>query len=217
MIVQVLQLKPKQYSMASLNHTKIAPVLPGKAGFVRMTAAEFNAHLLANPESGGRGRHGAAHGGYGAEPAASAQGSVTAKPARARRASPEEDLHRLVFDWVFAMEASHPILRYMMHVPNGGARSKGEAGKLKAMGVRKGVSDVTCPFASGPFKGFACELKAPKGRCTPEQSDFLDKSKADGWLTGVCFSLDEFVAMAQSFLGVAAGSLVPSRSLSVLG
>lgn len=172
-----------------------------------MSAAEYNAHLLAHPGGGRRGSHGAAHGGYDASREAPGV-------ARVRRASPEEDLHRQVFGWIFAMQTANPILGYMMHVPNGGARSKGEAGKLKAMGVRRGVSDVTCPFASGAFKGFACELKAPKGRCTPEQTDYLDKAKSDGWLTGVCFSLDEFVVMAQSYLGVAVGSLAPAAALS---
>ena len=91
-----------------------------------MSAAEYNAHLLAHPGGGRRGSHGAAHGGYDASREAPGV-------ARVRRASPEEDLHRQVFGWIFAMQTANPILGYMMHVPNGGARSKGEAGKLKAM------------------------------------------------------------------------------------
>lgn len=173
-----------------------------------MTAAQYNAHLLANPGCAKHSGRSAARTGSGYRKGTpGGLGEV-----RVRRASPEEDLHRLVFDWIFAMQSAHPVLRFMMHVPNGGVRSKGEAGKLKAMGVRKGISDVICPFTSGSFKGFACELKAPKGRCTPEQTDYLEEAKSDGWLTGVCFSLDEFVVMAQAYLGVAVGSLVPATA-----
>lgn len=195
-----------------MNYTKSAVVLPGAPGFIRMTAAQYNAHLLANPGCGRRGGHSAAHGGYGVDtgPELRSVALVLGSPgSRAARASPEEDLHRLVFEWIFAMQSVHPILKFMMHVPNGGVRSRGEAGKLKAMGVRKGVSDVVCPFANDFFKGFACELKAPKGRCTPEQSVFLSKAKSDGWLTAVCFCLDDFIALAQTFLGIRAEAQVP--------
>lgn len=171
--------------MTSSNHAKTDRVLPGAPGFMRMSASDFNAHLLANPVVSG--------------------GNYSKNKRGPKRASPEEDLHRLVFEWILAMQATHPILKYMIHVPNGGARSKGEAGKLKAMGVRKGVADFICPFQSGPWPGFACELKAPKGLCTPDQEDFLDKAKNDGWITGVCYSLDQFVDMVNLFLGVQIG------------
>lgn len=181
--------------MPSVSHLISAPVLPGSPGFNRMSAAAYNAILLANPS--------ARNGGAGISK-------------NTKRASPEEDLHRLVFGWIFQMEECFPLLGFMMHSPNGGARSKGEAGKLKAMGVRKGVPDVICPFACGPWKGFACELKAPKGTLTPEQDLFLVKARADGWLTGVCFDLESFVALAQTFLGTRAGALLTSTSKMVI-
>jgi hypothetical protein len=149
-----------------------------------MSAAQYNEFLLSH-----------------ASPASS-QAVAKLRGVAKKRASPEEDLHRLVFAWIFAMQRTHPILDFMMHVPNGGGRSKGEAGKLKAMGVRRGVPDVLCPFKCSGFNGFACELKAPNGKCSPEQNMFLTKAKNDGWLVGVCFTFDEFVSLANLYLGV---------------
>jgi hypothetical protein len=107
-----------------------------------------------------------------------------------------------VFEWIFLHEARYPRLVDFMHVPNGGARSKGEAGKLKAMGVRKGVSDIICHFPGAVGNGFACELKAPGGKATPEQLVYLEKARAHGWVTGICDSFEGFLTLAYLYLGV---------------
>lgn len=129
-----------------------------------------------------------------------------------RRKQPEEDLQRAVFMWVRQSEPLHPALRWFFHTPNGGARSAGEAGKLKAMGVRPGVADVICPFPSGPWHGFACELKAPGREKTlsAEQGEFLEMARESVWLCGVATTLDQFIDLANRFL-YAAGSSKPPK------
>jgi hypothetical protein len=117
-----------------------------------------------------------------------------------RSAQEEETLHRACAEWVFNSQARHPILQYLMHVPNGGKRSRGEAGKLKAMGVRKGVPDFVLPFPSERFTGLAVELKAGDGRLTDEQQKWLRFAAQNGYRTAVCFSLTEFIAVIQDFL-----------------
>lgn len=47
------------------------------------------------------------------------------------------------------------------HVPNGGSRSKAEAGRFKAMGVLSGVPDVTIHHAG---RTYFIELKVPADR-----------------------------------------------------
>ncbi|PNG49136.1 hypothetical protein WDL1P2_00467 (plasmid) [Variovorax sp. WDL1] len=73
----------------------------------------------------------------------------------------EEQIHRACANWVFAHEGTYPFLRWLMHVPNGGLRKRGEAGKMRAMGVRKGVVDWIHPFPSptGRYTGLAIEVK----------------------------------------------------------
>jgi hypothetical protein len=71
---------------------------------------------------------------------------------------PEESLHRAAVQW---LTATLPAPWWFAHVPNGGARSKAEAGILKAMGVQAGMPDL---LLFGPSRVIAVELKAPPRR-----------------------------------------------------
>lgn len=66
---------------------------------------------------------------------------------------PEEQLHRAA---VAYLRASLPKPWIVWHTPNGGGRSKAEAGILKAMGVLAGMPDL---FVMGP----SALLDAPAG------------------------------------------------------
>lgn len=55
-------------------------------------------------------------------------------------------------------------------VPNGGLRSKPEAARLKWMGVLAGIPDLVLVAPGG--KSHWIEVKAPKGRLSPEQEAF---------------------------------------------
>ncbi|WP_272947442.1 VRR-NUC domain-containing protein [Variovorax sp. JS1663] len=113
-------------------------------------------------------------------------------------------MHRACADWVFAHEGIYPFLRWLMHVPNGGLRSRGEAGRMRAMGVRKGVVDWILPFPSptGRYTGLAIEVKSNRGTVSDEQQDFLDDAAAAGWLTAVVRSSDEFVKAVEQWIRV---------------
>lgn len=76
-------------------------------------------------------------------------------------------------------------------IPNGGGRRKAEAGRLKAEGVTKGVSDIFCSMPQGSFHGLYIEMKAPDGRISSEQEAWLDESRALGYAGAVCWSADE--------------------------
>ncbi|VTU44923.1 VRR-NUC domain-containing protein [Variovorax sp. RA8] len=114
----------------------------------------------------------------------------------------EDQIHRACADWVFAHEGMYPFLRWLMHVPNGGLRSRGEAGKMRAMGVRKGVVDWILPFPSpaGRYTGLAIEVKSHRGTVSDEQQDFLDDAAAAGWLAAVARSSDEFVKVVEQWI-----------------
>jgi hypothetical protein len=68
---------------------------------------------------------------------------------------PEEQLQRAVVDLLQVYEARGSLT--FTHCPNGGWRSKAEAGAFKAMGVRAGVPDLLVWTQGGGH--FAIELK----------------------------------------------------------
>jgi hypothetical protein len=83
-------------------------------------------------------------------------------------------------------ERRRPELQRFFHVPNGGARGKAAAGKLKAEGVRPGVPDYLLPVPRVGFVGLAIELKAKGGTASSEQKDWLAHLEAVGWRVAVC-------------------------------
>lgn len=87
---------------------------------------------------------------------------------------PEEVLHRSLAAY---LAACLPRPWLFWHTPNGGGRSKAEAGILKALGTRAGMPDL---FVLGPnSRLIALEVKAPprrlrdgtKSRTAPAVSD----------------------------------------------
>lgn len=171
--------------------------------FERMSAAQYRHLLSIGAFDGGAS---ASNGGKPGQASGSikAVGTVGVERApRKRRAAVEEDLQISCFQWIFAHEHRYPCLKTTFHTPNGGRRSKGEAGRFKAMGVRKGVVDILNPFPSGFAPGFACELKAPNEDLTSEQISFLAVANENGYVNGVCYSFDEFLTLIHRYLGIA--------------
>jgi hypothetical protein len=99
---------------------------------------------------------------------------------------PEEQLHRAVVDLLTIYEA-RGLLAYC-HVPNGGARSKTEAGVLKATGVRAGVPDLLIWTRSS---GFGIELKSGAGKLSPAQVAWHATITSLGHRAYVCRSVDD--------------------------
>ena len=70
--------------------------------------------------------------------------------------------------------------------PNGGKRDKREAARLKAEGVRPGVSDLFLAIPAGEYHGLYIELKAPGGKATMLQNQFIRRARARGYRAEVC-------------------------------
>ena len=117
-----------------------------------------------------------------------------------KRSSPEEDLHRTCIELVVLSTARYPLLRWMIHVPNGGKRPRGEAGKLKALGTKPGYPDLTLPRRHHHWSGLAIELKSSIGKLTRDQREWLDAFEEDGWLVSVCRTLEEFESTLKRYL-----------------
>jgi hypothetical protein len=101
---------------------------------------------------------------------------------------------------------------YIFAVPNGSHRSKATAGKLKAEGVKAGVHDLFLPLLRQGFAGLSIELKAPGGRATPEQKEWLRKLRRAGYRAEICFGWTEAADTIAEYLGLARVSTPPKIS-----
>lgn len=76
---------------------------------------------------------------------------------------------------------------YLFAVPNGGARSKAVAGRMKAEGLKAGVWDLKLEIPVGRCPGLWIEMKAGKNTLTPEQSAWRERMKRLGFQCVVCW------------------------------
>jgi len=81
---------------------------------------------------------------------------------------------------------THPALRRLHAIPNGGGRSKSEAGRLRAEGVRRGVSDLCLPAPNAYSHGLYLELKKRAGTPSPDQWDWLTYFHRAGYTALLC-------------------------------
>lgn len=101
---------------------------------------------------------------------------------------------------------TYPELRWLHHIPNGGARAddvKGAAirgAKLKAEGVKEGIPDVFLPVARGYWHGLYIEMKKPSlrpkrvgsaGGLSEKQMEFRDFAHKQGYGWVCCYDWEE--------------------------
>lgn len=98
---------------------------------------------------------------------------------------PEDELQIQVATFI---RYQYPRLMWW-HVPNGGKRTKAEAGIFNAMGVRAGVPDL-CFLLHGGRAAFI-ELKAGKNSQTTSQKDFEKEATENGAAYHVARSLED--------------------------
>ncbi len=96
---------------------------------------------------------------------------------------------------------------YLFAIPNGGKRNPREASRLKAQGVKKGVSDLMLALPSAGFSGLWIELKAPKTKKykpapTPDQSAWLERMNAVGYRAELCYGWQEAKEVIEEYLAV---------------
>ena len=130
------------------------------------------------------------------------------KPVKRRRAQAGYSEHdEAVAFWrmVTAHEGRYPDLRLLFAVPNGGARSKATGGKLKAEGVRPGVSDYIALVPRNGFHGLVLELKTAKGRASPEQMAFIAAARIAGYRTEIARGWTDAWVVVCSYFGIAWG------------
>lgn len=98
-----------------------------------------------------------------------------------------EHAHQVaLFAWAASMFATYWELRLLFAIPNGGLRDKITAAKLKAEGVKAGVSDLFFPVPRGKWHGLFIEMKKPGEKATPQQVQFITDMQKLGYAACVC-------------------------------
>ena len=99
----------------------------------------------------------------------------------------EEEEQIMLFSWARMYEYRYPQLKWLYAIPNGGYRTKSQAARLKASGVKKGVSDMCLPYPAGGAHGLYIELKRTDGgKASKEQLEFIEDVTKAGYVAKVC-------------------------------
>lgn len=132
---------------------------------------------------------------------------ITTIPTRRRPRYLEDEEQRALMRW---LEYQHPrIFDFTFHVPNGGARSKAQAGIFKALGVKAGILDVICPWPMGGFNGLAIEMKQIKAvpsDISNDQRTWLGRLRVAGWRAEVAPGFEHAKQIFEQYL---AGKIPP--------
>lgn len=122
---------------------------------------------------------------------------------RKKRRELEAAHGRALIRWAGLMAASgRPALNFLLHIPNGGARSVSTGAELKRQGVRRGVWDYLLPVqrsapAAVVYAGIWLELKEPgerrvaRGGLSSHQVTFGRFVHAHGYATVVAYDWTE--------------------------
>lgn len=88
------------------------------------------------------------------------------------------------------------------HVPNGGYRLGKEAGRMKAQGVKAGVSDLPVIDARGGWHGLYLEFKATPPRdakLSPSQHGWLVEAESRGYCAALALGLEQAKAVLREY------------------
>jgi len=102
--------------------------------------------------------------------------------------------------WRDMLAPRYPNLGMLFAIPNGGLRSKREAARLVAEGVRAGVPDLILLVPRRGYHALLIEMKTSRGVLSPEQRAFLSEAANRGYLVTVCRSWPEAAAVLCSYL-----------------
>lgn len=106
-----------------------------------------------------------------------------------------------LFSWAQMKSGKYPELRLLFHIPNGGERSKSEAARFKAEGVKPGVPDLFLPAARYPWNGLFVELKRQKGgRVSDAQRLWLTALEGEGYRVAVACGWQEAAQIILDYL-----------------
>lgn len=117
---------------------------------------------------------------------------LKSKSQRKKPVQREEKLQIRIMNTVRIAESYWPPIGLIFHIPNGKRRNVIEAVNLKRMGVKRGVPDFFFPYPVHPYHGLWIEVKEGKGALSPEQREFMLKTKSLGYYYEIARSVSDF-------------------------
>ncbi len=120
----------------------------------------------------------------------------------------KQEEHNLQVACVNWFSLTYPTSKILLYAtPNGGNRNIITAKKLKAEGVRAGVSDLTLSipnkYRGVQYHGLFIEIKSPTiktPKLSTSQEVFKDKVEEQGYLFLLCNSYDFFVKVVSEYM-----------------
>lgn len=114
----------------------------------------------------------------------------------------EHDEQAALIEWADWLSLRHPRLAMLFAIPNGGARHKAVASRMKAEGVRRGVPDLFLPVVGvNGAAGLWIEMKTTRGRLSPEQIWWRDHLR-DHYDYALCRNWQEAARRICAHLGI---------------
>lgn len=109
-----------------------------------------------------------------------------------------EDAEQIaIFGWCAENVGTIPELKFMFAIPNGmWTPHKPTAAKMRAMGMKRGPSDILWPIRRGDWSGLFLELKRRKtetqaaGKLSDEQDEFGKFVQSQGYGFAVCYGFE---------------------------
>lgn len=123
-----------------------------------------------------------------------------------------EDTEQIrVMNWAEVAVQRFPELKWLYHIPNEGKRESGK--KYKAMGLKKGVSDLCLPYPKGCYTGLYIEMKFGDNRPTREQMEFLADMESAGHYTCICYCAEAAIEVITKYLELFRNEVLMSERL----
>ena len=121
-------------------------------------------------------------------------------PEQLAKSGTEQGHQSALFCWAAMNLDKYPELKWMHAIPNGGYRNKIEAARLKAAGVKAGVSDIFLPVSRGAYHGCYIEMKRPGEKASIKQLEFGGYVRSKGYFFSVCDHWEKAVEEIKAYL-----------------
>ena len=110
----------------------------------------------------------------------------------------ESCIQRACVRW---FDYQHPRLSDLLFaIPNGGRRSKIEAGIMKGEGVRPGMPDLMLAMPNNGYSGLFIEMKTEQGRTSPDQKNKHKRLRDAGYKVEIVRSVEQFITTITDYI-----------------